>query len=185
MRIRCFALLTEMLYSTTICLLLCFLHCIRCFQASHYFKDLFEMLHENKQVVPEWLTQLMEQTGRRGGAGGAAGGPRKFGGKDVRKGGYGAHSGGRGGMINGGLEKLGRFQQQRPGQAQHPHQQQQTHFGGGGAPQQQFPQQHSQQQQQSHGGSFPQGGASRQQFHPQQGGQAGRSFQPAAAASQQ
>lgn len=95
--------------------------------SSHLFKDLYEMLHENKQVVPQWLSAVVESRGgmRTGGGGGG----RKFGGRDYRKGGqgYGSHSGGRGGMAQHNMGK--RFQSHPSQSSHHPHQSQ-SQMGG-------------------------------------------------------
>ena len=74
--------------------------------SSHLFKELYEMLIENKQEVPTWLSQAVES---RHGVRHGGGGNRKFGGRDYRsKGSYGSHSGGRGGMAQHNMGK--RFQ---------------------------------------------------------------------------
>ena len=117
-------------------------------KASHLFKDLFEMLHENKQVVPQWLTTIIESSGGRAGGmqRGGHGGNRRFGAKDYRQGGqgYGQHKGGRGGMAHGGMAK--RFQHGQQQGHGHGQQQAQGMFAGG------------QQQPQQGGGMFSAGG---------------------------
>ena len=61
-------------------------------KSNHMFKDLYEMLHENKQVVPPWLTQIVETSGRARGGGG--GGGKRFDSRTVQT----SRSGGVGGM---------------------------------------------------------------------------------------
>jgi len=130
-------------------------------KASHMFKELFDMLHENKQVVPAWLTAAVEQSGRGMQRGGGQG-QRRFGGKDYRKGGFGQHSGGRGGMAHGNLAKMGRF---HPQQQQQQHQQQHGGFAAGAGMQ-------MQQQQFGHhaaaAAAGPRSFAPQQQHHQQQ-----------------
>jgi len=103
-------------------------------KSSHLYKELFEMLHENKQAVPQWLQSLVESTGRGPQRGG--GGNRRFGGRDMRKGGFGAHSGGRGGMAHHQATMAKRFNAASHHQHHgahhhhsHQHQQQQQQFG--------------------------------------------------------
>lgn len=66
-------------------------------------RELRDLLDENGQVVPAWLNQMCQFTGRGGGGGGGAGGRRgrgggsSFGGRDFRKGGGGGRGGDRGG----------------------------------------------------------------------------------------
>jgi ATP-dependent RNA helicase DDX3X len=66
-------------------------------------RELRDLLDENGQVVPAWLNQMCQFTGRSGGGGGGAGGRRgrgggsSFGGRDFRKGGGGGRGGDRGG----------------------------------------------------------------------------------------
>jgi superfamily II DNA/RNA helicase len=63
-------------------------------------RELREMLDENEQVVPPWLSQMSQYSGHRGGgrSGGGRGGGSSFGSRDVR---YSKDSGGRRGGDGG------------------------------------------------------------------------------------
>jgi ATP-dependent RNA helicase DDX3X len=63
-------------------------------------RELRDMLDENEQIVPPWLTQMSQYAGHRGGgrSGGGRGGGSSFGSRDVR---YAKDSGGRRGGDGG------------------------------------------------------------------------------------
>jgi ATP-dependent RNA helicase DDX3X len=63
-------------------------------------RELREMLDENEQVVPPWLSQMSQYAGNRGGgrSGGGRGGGSNFGSRDVR---YAKDGGGRRGGDGG------------------------------------------------------------------------------------